>query len=463
MGKRVGGGFAIGLAPDEVERTRVVKAARRRSAPPAMALSPEIVDLTDGAWLRDMMGSRGGEERGTRERKWEFGTSRYPPDSVSSSSSSSSPLPQQPLQPFLPPQMYTPPPPPPHSGMYVPPSGPPMSVSAPESVVGDPTEYDVRNYAYGEPYGPGIERERRGGYAGPARRGRFAGGRGGPNGNAGRGFGGRRGGGGGPSQHYGTPPPPPGPYTPSTAYPPPPPPPGPDGYYMGPPYSLPYPQYVPPPIPPYPAPPVMDAPAAMRPAPLPMPLTLPNFPIDPTRWYLLGQLEYYFSVQNLCTDFWLRKQVRFRVPYSVRREVSDMTFYLQMDDRGWVPISVIASFNRVRHLTSDATLVRDVLALSAYVEVYGEKVRLRDRHWEPFVLPDAPASDVLEPMEQQQLLSQPQHHPQEAGDRTVQPQEEGAEEEGEEEDDVVFVMGEERRTAAAQWAPREGAEQRPQS
>ncbi|KAF8589147.1 winged helix DNA-binding domain-containing protein [Ramaria rubella] len=169
-----------------------------------------------------------------------------------------------------------------------------------------------------------------------------------------------------------------------------------------------------------------------------MPVTVTNFPIDPTRWYLLGQVEYYFSVQNLCSDFWLRKQ---------------------MDNRGWVPVSVIASFNRVRHLTYDVGLVRDVMSLSVLVEVHGDKVRLRNRHWMPFILPDAAPSDIPELMEQQPL-----HY-------NVQPAEinqsqEPAAEEGEDEDEVVFVMGkegEERRSTAASWGPTEDAEQHVQS
>jgi la-related protein 1 len=31
--------------------------------------------------------------------------------------------------------------------------------------------------------------------------------------------------------------------------------------------------------------------------------------LDPTRWYLLGQLEYYLSPQNLAQDFFLRQRV----------------------------------------------------------------------------------------------------------------------------------------------------------
>ena len=65
-----------------------------------------------------------------------------------------------------------------------------------------------------------------------------------------------------------------------------------------------------------------------------------------------------------------------------------------MDARGWIPISVIASFNRVRHLTQDVQLVRDVLTLSSLVQVRGNMVRMGG--WEPFVLPDAAPSTVEE-------------------------------------------------------------------
>lgn len=63
-----------------------------------------------------------------------------------------------------------------------------------------------------------------------------------------------------------------------------------------------------------------------------------------------------------------------------------------MDARGWIPISLIASFNRVRQLTQDVQLVKDVLYLSSLVQVRGNMVRMGG--WEPFVLPDAAPSTV---------------------------------------------------------------------
>ncbi|KAF8882173.1 hypothetical protein CPB84DRAFT_1625750, partial [Gymnopilus junonius] len=98
--------------------------------------------------------------------------------------------------------------------------------------------------------------------------------------------------------------------------------------------------------------------------------TIP-FPLDPTRYWLLGQLEYYLSTQNMAQDFFLRQR---------------------MDARGWIPIPLIASFNRVKLFTHDTQLVRDVLALSQLVQVRGSMVRMGG--WEQFVLPDAQPSTV---------------------------------------------------------------------
>ena len=55
-------------------------------------------------------------------------------------------------------------------------------------------------------------------------------------------------------------------------------------------------------------------------------------------------------------------------------------------------MSLIASFNRVRQLTTDVQLIRDVLLLSSIVQVKGHWVRMKN--WELFVLPDAVASDM---------------------------------------------------------------------
>lgn len=67
-----------------------------------------------------------------------------------------------------------------------------------------------------------------------------------------------------------------------------------------------------------------------------------------------------------------------------------------MDSLGFVDILVIASFNRVKNLTADVSLVREMLELSQLVEVRGMHVRLANRAWEQWILPDAPRSEVVE-------------------------------------------------------------------
>lgn len=110
-----------------------------------------------------------------------------------------------------------------------------------------------------------------------------------------------------------------------------------------------------------------------------VPLVLPPpphiyFPLIDTnvRTLLLNQIDYYFSEDNLVKDDFLRSN---------------------MDDQGWVSISLIASFPRVSKLTSDVQLILDTLGASTIVEVQGDKIRRRDNwnKWIPSVgqsLPD---------------------------------------------------------------------------
>ncbi|KAG1738136.1 uncharacterized protein EDB91DRAFT_466400 [Suillus paluster] len=160
--------------------------------------------------------------------------------------------------------------------------------------------------------------------------------------------------------------------------------------------------------------------------PIPMPQSALPFPLDPTRSCLLGQLEYYLSPQNMAQDFYLRQR---------------------MDDQGWIPISLIASFNRVRKLTTEELLVRDVLNLSSLTEVKGEYVRMATEQWKQFVLPNAPRSIVCYPVESETKEPQAAY---------AQVQDSEIEEEGDtyaeddDEEDIVFVIGEE---AEGSWAP----------
>ncbi|EME49671.1 hypothetical protein DOTSEDRAFT_68447 [Dothistroma septosporum NZE10] len=82
------------------------------------------------------------------------------------------------------------------------------------------------------------------------------------------------------------------------------------------------------------------------------------------------QLDYYFSMDNLLKDMFLRKN---------------------MDGQGFVFLDTIANFNRVKQLTVDKDIIRAVCLRSDTIEIrLGEdgKERLRRREgWEQFVLP----------------------------------------------------------------------------
>ena len=55
---------------------------------------------------------------------------------------------------------------------------------------------------------------------------------------------------------------------------------------------------------------------------------------------ILNQVHYYFSIENLCRDEFLR---------------------LHMDpEEGWITIQLLATFNRLRNLTTDVGLITEV-------------------------------------------------------------------------------------------------------
>uniref|UniRef100_A0A286XY64 HTH La-type RNA-binding domain-containing protein n=1 Tax=Cavia porcellus TaxID=10141 RepID=A0A286XY64_CAVPO len=66
--------------------------------------------------------------------------------------------------------------------------------------------------------------------------------------------------------------------------------------------------------------------------------------------------EYYFSIENLERDFFLRRK---------------------MDEQGFLPISLIAGFHRVRALTTNLNLILEALKDSTEVEIVDEKMRKR--------------------------------------------------------------------------------------
>jgi la-related protein 1 len=73
---------------------------------------------------------------------------------------------------------------------------------------------------------------------------------------------------------------------------------------------------------------------------------------SPLRAMVIKQIEYYFRFENLIN-------------------------YLRscMDARGWVPISIVAKFNRVRSMTTNVHFVLDALRSSNVVEVQGDKLK----------------------------------------------------------------------------------------
>ena len=82
--------------------------------------------------------------------------------------------------------------------------------------------------------------------------------------------------------------------------------------------------------------------------------------------YIRNQIEYYFSVENLCRDVYFRSQ---------------------MDAEGFVDLNLLAGFNRVKQLSSDIALIIEALASSTTVETVGNKVR-RQNDWHRWVLPN---------------------------------------------------------------------------
>ncbi|KAF7829545.1 la-related protein 1C-like [Senna tora] len=72
---------------------------------------------------------------------------------------------------------------------------------------------------------------------------------------------------------------------------------------------------------------------------------------------IVDQIDYYFSDANLVKDEFLRSN---------------------MDEQGWVPITLIASFRRVKNLTNNIQLILDSLRTSNVVEVQGDKLRRRN-------------------------------------------------------------------------------------
>lgn len=88
-----------------------------------------------------------------------------------------------------------------------------------------------------------------------------------------------------------------------------------------------------------------------------------SVPEDALRGLIKAQIEYYFSPENLQKDFYLRRK---------------------MDADGYLPVDLIASFNRVQALTSDINFVVEAVQDSDVVEIK-DGTRFRSKvdptHW----------------------------------------------------------------------------------
>ncbi|KAK4279252.1 hypothetical protein QN277_016981 [Acacia crassicarpa] len=94
---------------------------------------------------------------------------------------------------------------------------------------------------------------------------------------------------------------------------------------------------------------------------VPYPVNPVSQPMPPETIFLrasiVKQIEYYFSDENLQSDHYLLSL---------------------MDDHGWVPISTVAGFKRVKKMSEDILFILDSLQSSNTIEVQDEKIRRRD-------------------------------------------------------------------------------------
>ena len=100
--------------------------------------------------------------------------------------------------------------------------------------------------------------------------------------------------------------------------------------------------------------------------------TYNNTPLNQFAQYsmVVSQLEYYFSVNNLCRDMFLRKH---------------------MDSQGWVLLDVIANFPRMKQLNQDEDVLKYACSQSATIDYLpgqnGQPDRIRRKHdYSKFVL-----------------------------------------------------------------------------
>ncbi|KAH6814283.1 LA RNA-binding protein [Perilla frutescens var. frutescens] len=104
-------------------------------------------------------------------------------------------------------------------------------------------------------------------------------------------------------------------------------------------------------------------PPVFVPYPLSSAIPMPPSPAIALRANIVKQIEYYFSDENLQNDHYLTSL---------------------MDNQGWVPVSIIADFKRVKRMNADIPFIRDALLASETIEVQGEMVRRRSE-WSKWI------------------------------------------------------------------------------
>ncbi|XP_043844915.1 la-related protein 1 isoform X3 [Dromiciops gliroides] len=104
--------------------------------------------------------------------------------------------------------------------------------------------------------------------------------------------------------------------------------------------------------------------------------------------YIKRQIEYYFSVDNLERDFFLRRK---------------------MDSDGFLPITLIASFHRVKALTTEVGLIIQALKDSKVVEIVEQKIRRKEQP-EKWPLPGPTMTDYSQ-TDFSQLINCPEFVP----------------------------------------------------
>jgi len=138
----------------------------------------------------------------------------------------------------------------------------------------------------------------------------------------------------------------------------------------------------------YPTPTSTPPPYFTTMAPIPA-STMMDLDLSTLHTLLQHQIEYYFSLDNLCRDIYFRKQ---------------------MSSKGFVPLAVLAEFNRVKSLTTDINIVRDALIHSTVVEVIGWKCRRRN-DWKRWILPTStPTSPTQLFTPEIKLKNDDEHH-----------------------------------------------------